>query len=220
MKQRASGKGFFVQFMNFLKAASHPLAGALVCRRHALCGVAALLIASPGSAGAQTERPGWRLTASRAAVSPPAVESAIQEQEFVHALRQYGEVRRYKEAPAAGLRLSHYTAGLKFDLPLPVRSRWSLIADFGLGATRLRSNELNSYYTTDRRVSETFLSVLGGMTLGYALAPNWEAFVGARQFFYLDEDEVAVDGLEDSGRLLESGSWTFPITFGMKLTLR
>jgi hypothetical protein len=161
------------------------------------------------------------MTASQASWTSKSESGSVSELEFVDALRRHGEVSRQQENPAAGLKLYHYTAGLKFELPVTEQSRWDLVADFGLGATRLRSAELANYHVSNRRVSETFVSVLGGLRIQYSLADNCRAFVGARQYLYLEDSEgLVIDGLEDPGLLLRTGSWTFPITVGVSLSFR
>ncbi|MGD8700320.1 MAG: hypothetical protein PVJ43_13575, partial [Gemmatimonadales bacterium] len=117
--------------------------------------------------------------------------------------------------------LYHYTAGLEFELPVLEHSRWDLFADIGMGATRLRSAKYASYYPSERHVSETFVSLLGGVGVRYAVSDDCRLFVGARQLFYLEDgDGLVVDGLNDPGRVLESGSWTFPLTLGMRFSFR
>jgi hypothetical protein len=182
---------------------------------------AALLLLTETPVWAQQKRPVSRwISASKASWASKS-ESGGSELEFVDALRRHGELSRQQENPAAGLRLYHYTAGLKFELPLTEQSRWDLVADFGLGATRLRSAELANYHVSNPRISETFVSLLGGLRVQYWLADNFHAFVGARQYVYL-EDEVGlvIDGLEDPGVILRTSSWTFPITLGVNLSFR
>lgn len=188
--------------------------------RSELCVIAALLLLCNTSAWAQQVRHISRsLATSNASWASESKTSRLAEAEFVDALRRHAEVRRYKEAPAAGLKLYHYMAGLKFELPLMGQTRWDLVADFGMGATRLKSSQASSFYTSDQRISEVFVSVLGGVRLRYAIADNFSAFVGAREHFYLEDgDGLVIDGLEDPGRLLRTGSWTFPLTLGVRIS--
>lgn len=190
--------------------------------RNALCVTAALLLLCDTPVWAQRERPVSRwISASKASWTSKSESGGVEELEFVDALRRHGEVSQHRETPAAGLKLYHYTAGLKFELPLRKQSRWDLVADFGLGATRLRSAELANYNTSNQRISETFVSLLGGLSVQYSLAENCRAFVGARQYFYIEDDDgLVIDGLEDPGLLLRTGSWTFPITLGVSLSFR
>lgn len=191
-------------------------------RRNVLCATAALLLLADTPAWAQGEHPVSRwITASKASWTSNSESAGASELEFVDALRRHGEVSRQQENPAAGLRLYHYTAGLKFELPLTQQSRWDLVADFGLGATRLRSAEMADYPVSNPRVSETFVSLLGGLRIQYSLADNCRAFVGARQYLYLeDSDGLVIDELEDPGLLLRTGSWTFPINLGVSFSFR
>jgi hypothetical protein len=159
------------------------------------------------------------LGAARASWSAGSENGGLTELGFVETLRRHGEVHQYKETPAAGLKLYHYTAALKFELPVMDRSRWDLVADLGLGATRLRSAKYGDYFASDERVSETFLSLLGGVSVQYAISDDCRFFVGARRLLYLEDgNEPVVGGLEDAEQLLESGSWTFPLTLGFRLT--
>jgi hypothetical protein len=161
------------------------------------------------------------MSASKASWASNSESGGGSELEFVDALRRHGELSRQQENPAAGLRLYHYTAGLKFELPLTEQSRWDLVADFGLGATRLRSAELANHQMSNPRVSETFVSLLGGLRVQYSLAENFRAFIGARQYLYLeDEDGLVIDGLENPGLILKTSSWTFPLTLGVNFSFR
>ncbi|UCF20526.1 MAG: hypothetical protein JSU87_03700, partial [Gemmatimonadota bacterium] len=136
--------------------------------------------------------------------------SANEDRGFLDAVRKYGSVERYGETPAAGLKLYHYSAALKFDLPSIGGSRWKLFADFGLGATELKSNEYQPYAMAGDRTSEMFLSLRGGLTLEYAVSRNCSAFLSGREFFYLNDTGVAIDILGGSASVVESGSWSFP----------
>lgn len=196
--------------------------------RNVLCGIGAFLLLCVGSASAQeTSRSRQSLpdqsslALSRANWSMGSASSGLAELSFVDALRRHGEVHQYKETPAAGLKLYHYAAGLKFELPVMDRSRWDLVADFGLGATRLRSAQYADYGASEQHVSETFLSLLGGVSVQYAVSDDCRLFVGARQLLYLEDSEgLVIDGLKDSNRVLESGTWTFPLTLGLSLNFR
>ncbi|UCF18361.1 MAG: hypothetical protein JSU87_10425, partial [Gemmatimonadota bacterium] len=126
----------------------------------------------------------------------------------------------YGETPAAGLKLYHYSAALKFDLPSIGGSRWKLFADLGLGATELKSNEYQPYAMAGDRTSEMFLSLRGGLTIEYAVSRNCSAFLSGREFFYLNDTGVAIDILGGSASVVESGSWSFPLTVGLRLNVR
>jgi len=200
----------------------------VVRSRNVLGGIGAFLLLCVGSASAQEvsrSRAGLpdrhSFAVSRVNWSSDSQNSGLAELTFVDALRRHGKVDQYKETPAAGLKLYHYTAGLKFELPLLERSRWDLIADVGMGATRLTSAKFAHYYVTERNISETFLSLLGGVSVQYTVADDCRLFVGARQLFYLDDgDRLTIDGLKDPDQVLESGSWTFPLTFGLQFSFR
>ena len=196
--------------------------------RNVLCGICALLLLCVGSASAQetshsrrssSDRSSFALT--RASWSSGPEDSGLAEIAFVDALRRHGKVDQYKETPVAGLKLYHYVAELKFELPVMEHTRWNLIADLGMGATRLRSAKFVNYYVSEQRVSETFLSLLGGVSVQYAVSDDCRLFVGVRQLFYLEDgDGLVIDGLTDPEQVLESGSWTFPLTLGLRFSFR
>ncbi len=142
--------------------------------------------------------------------------------EFITAIIRLSETESYKENPAAGLRLSHTAAGLKFDLPVVPQSRLGFVANVGVGSTRLRSLELGEAPVGQRhRVSETFLSLVGGLTVQYAVTDRGRVFVGARHQLYLDDTaNLAVDQVPEPGRLLDMSSWTFPVVFGFQLSFK
>ncbi len=200
----------------------------VVRSRNVLGGIGAFLLLCIGSASAQEPTRSGPGRPARDAVAVSRVEwsseshsSGLAELTFVDALRRHGTVDQYKETPAAGLKLYHYTAGLKFELPLMEHSRWDLIADVGMGATRIRSAKFADYYVSERDVSETFLSLLGGVSVQYAITNDCRLFVGARQLFYLEDgDELVIDGLKNPDQVLESGSWTFPLTLGLRFNFR
>lgn len=186
------------------------------------------MLLCPGSASGQERppdrrfRPGvYSLAASQASWAAGAENGGLTELGFVETLRRHGEVQQYKETPAAGLNLYHYAAALKFELPVLDRSRWDLVADFGLGATRLRSAKYGDYVASEERVSETMVSLLGGLSVQYAISDACRFFVGARRLFYLDENNgPAIAGLQDADHVLESGVWAFPLTLGFRLKFR
>jgi hypothetical protein len=140
--------------------------------------------------------------------------------EFIGMLERYASLDRYTEVPAAGLKLSHYTAAFKLDLPVVRQSRLRLFADLGLGATRIRSRKLGLVSDSSADVSEMYLSVRGGLTMEIELSSDFFAFLSGREFVYLDQDDQLI--LEEFGRgskILESGIWTFPLTVGLRLGL-
>ena len=143
--------------------------------------------------------------------------------EAIASLARLGDVESYREHPAAGLKLKHTTAGMKFRLPVMPQSRLSFRAEFGVGQTRLRSYELGEIPIRDYRyrLSETFFSLLGGLTLQYNLNDHSRAFVGVRQYLYLnDADDASVQGVRNPGELLEGSSWTFPLAVGFQLNFK
>lgn len=140
--------------------------------------------------------------------------------EFIGMLERHATLDRYTEVAAAGLKLSHYTAAFKLDLPMIRQSRLRLFADLGLGATRIRSRKLGLLSDASADVSEMYLSVRGGLTIELDLSADFSAFLSGREFVYLDDDDQLV--LEEFGRgakILESGYWTFPLTIGLRLGL-
>lgn len=138
--------------------------------------------------------------------------------EIVTSILEVSDVQHYKEPAAPGLRLSHESAGLQLELPVMQESRLRFFADVGVGATRLRSYEFNVLPSQRYRLSETFISLLGGLTARYAVTDDFRAFIGIRRFLYLnDADNLVIDETPDPGRLLDTSSWTFPITFGFQL---
>ncbi len=100
------------------------------------------------------------------------------------------------------------------------QSPLSFFANFGLGATQLRSREpgqlpVAGYY----RVSELYLSALGGLTIEFRPTDNCRAFLSVRHFVYLnDAEDMASDAVPDPDQLRDSRTWTFPISFGLSLS--
>ena len=142
--------------------------------------------------------------------------------ELITTIIRLSETESYKENPAAGLRLSHTAAGLKFDLPVMPQSRLDFVANVGVGSTRLRSLEFGeSPVGQHHRVSETFLSLVGGLNVQYAVTDHFRVFVGARHQLYFDDTaSLAADEVPEPGRLLDMSSWTFPVTFGFQLSFK
>jgi hypothetical protein len=140
--------------------------------------------------------------------------------EFVTFILAISDVQRYEEQPAAGLRFSHESTELKLELPVLPQSPLGFFADFGIGATQLRSHDLGQmpvagYY----RASEFFLSALGGLTVEFRPTDNCRAFLSARHFIYLNgADDLALDAVPDPDQLLNSRTWTFPISFGLSFS--
>lgn len=165
----------------------------------------------------------WGTVAAWRAAFSPAEEDGwalgeLGRSDFVEMLERHGTVDRYSELAASGLRMSHYTAGLKLDLPMVSWSRMKLFADLGVGATRIRSSRLSLYRESGGDISETYLSLRGGLTLELTIAARTRAFLSGREFVYLDEDDGAtLEELRSGSRILESGSWTFPLTVGLRL---
>jgi hypothetical protein len=143
-------------------------------------------------------------------------------EEAVAWLLRLGEVESYKENPAAGFRLSHTTTAVKVKLPVLDQSRLNFVADMGVGTTRLRSLEFGAHPVQgNHRVSEYFFSLLGGLTLQYAVTDHFRAFVGARRNVYVsDTDEFLVNGSAEPGQLLDASAWNFPLTVGVQLNFR
>jgi hypothetical protein len=130
------------------------------------------------------------------------------------------DVQSYDEQPAAGLRFSHESTELKIELPVLSQSPVSFFADFGVGATQLRSHDLGQFPVAGYyRTSEYFLSALGGLTVEFRPTDNFRAFFSARHFMYLnDADNLALDAAPNPDQLLKSRTWTFPISFGISLS--
>lgn len=161
-----------------------------------------------------TSRVNWSGSESGGALADLAAS------EFMGMLERHASLDRYTEVPAAGLKLSHYAAAFKLDLPVIRQSRLRLFADLGLGATRIRSRKLGLFSEASADVSEMYLSVRGGLTIEIDLSSDFSAFLSGREFVYLDADDQLV--LEEFGRgnkILESGYWTFPLTVGLRIGL-
>ncbi len=169
-------------------------------------------------------RPATPLFFSRAPASKVTRARSLEDSavDLITTIIRLSETESYKENPAAGLRLSHTTAGLKFDLPVVPQSRLDFVANVGVGSTRLRSLEFGeSPVGQHHRVSETFLSLVGGLNVQYAVTDHCRLFVGARhQLYFNDTDNLAVDEVPEPGRLLDMSSWTFPVTFGLQLSFK
>ena len=59
------------------------------------------------------------------------------------------------------------------------------------------------------------------MSVQYAVSDDCRLFVGVRQLFYLEDgDGLVIDGLTDPEQVLDSGSWTFPLTLGLRFSFR
>lgn len=142
--------------------------------------------------------------------------------EGIASILRLSDVESYKEHPAAGIKLSHTTAAMRFELPVMPQSRLSFVADLGVGTTRLRSYELGDYPVgNDYRLSEVFFSFKGGLTLHYAVSDGCRAFVGARHYLFMSDARAPVlDDTVEARRLLEGSAWTFPLTFGFQLNFR
>lgn len=194
------------------------LSALLRCRNVACVFVALLGLCR--SATAQESRSVWDVSASRALWQKTGSGSESGAQSLLETFQRHTSVDSYREAPAAGLRLYHYTAALKLDLP-PIGSRWKVYTDLGLGATRLRTNDQSPHYADRDDLSETFLSLRSGLTIEYAFSNRLRTFVTAREYLYLDSDDAAVtvDGLNDQTQILESGTWSFPLSFGVRLRI-
>lgn len=154
---------------------------------------------------------------------PEAEGGALAElthSEFVGTLARYGSVVSYSEALALGLKMSDYTASLRLDLPVVRESRLKLFADVGMGATRVRSSKLGVYGEAGTDLSRTYLSFRGGLTAEYELPHNFRVFITGRELFYLDSDDrLSIEELGRNARILESGSWTFPLTVGFRVAI-
>lgn len=140
--------------------------------------------------------------------------------EFVTSLFRLSDVHTQRENPAAGLKLSYEAAEFAFRLPVMNDSPLQFFADLGLGLTRLRSRELedipvSGYY----RLSETFVSALGGVTARLRLRDNFRVFIGARRYLFMnDADGIKLDEVPDADQLLDSSPWTFPIVMGFEFS--
>jgi hypothetical protein len=139
--------------------------------------------------------------------------------DIITSVLNLSDIDSFGEQPAAGLKLSHTTAAMKFKLPVMQRSRLNFIANVGVGATQLRSIELGEVPSDRRhRFSEQFLSLEGGVTVKYAISDNCSVFVGARhQYYFESADGLVTDQVPDPGKLLDASSWTFPLTIGFQL---
>lgn len=139
------------------------------------------------------------------------------------AIWRHGSFDRYRESIAPGLRLSHYTAGLEWDLIDRPRARWKVVANLAVGASRLRSRDESGFdEVTGRPLSEIFLSLHAGLMFRYSVAGYCDLFVGARDYVPLG-DRLGRDVYEslDQGRnALESALRTFPLTAGLRFNLR
>jgi hypothetical protein len=55
----------------------------------------------------------------------------------------------------------------------------------------------------------------------YSVSDELRFFVGARQLFYLEDGKRPLVGdLRNADHLLESGSWAFPLTLGLRFQFR
>lgn len=214
--------------------------------RGLLCSLALTVLAFPCRAQAQEsrsassgliqfrtavagDRAGASVPTKAASFLPAAVEPAARStswsnyaEEAVAWLLRLGEVESYKENPAAGFSFSHTTTAVKIKLPVMDQSRLNFVADVGVGTTRLRSVEFGTLPVQGNyRVSEYFFSLLGGLTLQYAVTDDFRAFVGARRNVYVnDTEEFLVNGNTEPGHLLDASSWNFPLTVGLEFKFR
>lgn len=184
-------------------------------------GAGALLLAIASAASAQegdTARP-WSIRQNVAPASGVALQPGAAA--LLHAVQRYTNLRRYSEPLGAALSLSHYDAGMEVALPTPKGSRLKMTADFALGRTRLRSGGLASQLGTTDRVSETYISLRGGVRIEYALATSCHLFVGGQEYYHFDGagTREAVDAVGYVQPLL-AGSWAYPLTLGLRFDLR
>jgi hypothetical protein len=141
--------------------------------------------------------------------------------DFVTSLLAVSDVESYDENPAGGLKFEHYNAATQLELPMLRESPFRFFADFGVGATRMRSNEPGQLTGRDSFVYGTYFSGVGGVTVRYQLTSAVGAYVGARYFTYVTNAEDAAIGQTPSpGRLMESSSWTFPFTLGFRIRFK
>jgi hypothetical protein len=180
-------------------------------------GVARLNVTANGKGGARIPVSPGVLTERPARDKSSWLEESAAD--VVSLFSGLSEVQSYHEQPAGGIKLSHQVAALKVELPVLSDSRFSFFADFGFGATQLRSHEPGQIDSRYSRFSDTFLSGMGGLTAQYQLTQGCRAFVGARHVMYLDDaDGRALEEAPSTRRLLQSSSWALPITFGLQLS--
>ena len=139
----------------------------------------------------------------------------------VDAVQRYGRVEKHREYPLTGLKLTHYMAGLQASIPVLQRSRLKLVGDFGFAATKLRSRERGIGPGLDTRIRETYFSLRGAIRIEYALNPDCDIYLAGQDYVYLDQSETTtVEALGGVIRPLQAGSWTFPVTLGVRMRFR
>jgi hypothetical protein len=119
---------------------------------------------------------------------------------------------------APDLRLWHYRAGVQLHLVRPEVSRWTVMADLGLGATTIDSERF-AVAGEDRDFRETYFSTHGGIRFGYAFGPRVTGFLGGRvNLAFADEDETRVfaDLNPEAVRAFDR-AWTVPLLAGVNV---
>jgi hypothetical protein len=139
----------------------------------------------------------------------------------VDAVQRYGRVEKHREYPLTGLKLTHYVAGLQARIPVLQRSRLKLVGDFGFAATKLRSRERGLAPGLDTRIKETYFSLRAAVRIEYALNPDCDIYLAGQDYVHIDQAETTtVEALGGIVRPLQAGSWTFPVTLGIRMRFR
>lgn len=151
--------------------------------------------------------------------TPESSSSLAEASELIDEFRSIGQFREYKESLGYGLRLSHYIADARFDLPVLQDSRFQLSANLGIGATTLRTSDGYSAVLASDDLMGTYVSLRGGISLAYRVSPHCRVFVGAQEYLHFDHQAELLQQPEVSVRDLSDAALTFPITFGLTVNI-
>lgn len=188
------------------------------------CACCALLLAAGASSALAQQRASTQTTASPPlrfdrAVATERSSDLGEASELLNEFRSLGQFREYKETLAYGLRLTHYIADARFDLPLLTDTRIRLTANVGVGATRLRTADGYSARLAANDLAGTYLSLRGGISIAYRFADRARVFVGAQEYLHFDQEAALLQRSEASVRDLSDAALTFPITLGVDLSV-
>lgn len=188
-------------------------------RASACCAALIALIVSPSLA--QQGDPAYRtpIAFSQFNLAPESASGLAEAAGLIDEFRSLGEVREYKQSLGFGLRLTHYIADAHFDVPVLSDSRFQFTANFGFGATTLRTSDGYSAVLAIDDLTGTYVSLRGGISLAFNVAPNCRIFVGAQEYLHFDHQAELLQQSEASVRSLNDAALTFPITFGLSLNV-
>lgn len=124
-------------------------------------------------------------------------------------------------ATAPDMKLWRLTGGLEAIIPRPQYQDvpFTLALHVGAGATRFEVDEFVVLGET-RDLSEIYPTLNAGASLGYEFSRNVNAFVSGQAYLmFADEQDTEIfDGLSSEVQSFDL-SWSFPLSFGVRVTL-